>query len=64
LLHLQNSLLTRKFYFSQRRFAGGITSGTPRSRNVQQVSRVFRLHRVRWLLPRVALLCAHVDRIF
>uniref|UniRef100_UPI00242FE269 integrase core domain-containing protein n=1 Tax=Pandoraea pnomenusa TaxID=93220 RepID=UPI00242FE269 len=26
LLHLQNSLLTRKFYFSQRRFAGGITA--------------------------------------
>ncbi|WP_216661257.1 hypothetical protein, partial [Ralstonia sp. 3N] len=27
LLHLQNSLLTRKFYFSQRWISGGITLG-------------------------------------
>ncbi|MBR8480789.1 hypothetical protein, partial [Burkholderia cenocepacia] len=27
LLHLQNSLLTRKFYFSQRWISGGITTG-------------------------------------
>ncbi|MBR7940788.1 hypothetical protein KDW60_29095, partial [Burkholderia cenocepacia] len=27
LLHLQNSLLTRKFYFSQRWISGGITAG-------------------------------------